>query len=134
MALAAIMPAKTGVPTACRLSSAAPCATTKRIGAEDEGERRHHHRAKSHSRAEYGGLADVHALLAPVLSEFDDQNAVFGGHRDQHDEPNLGIKVDGQAKNQNSEKRPQHADRLRQQYRDRDHPAFVEANEEQKRE
>ena len=106
----------------------------QRIDAKDEGERGHHHGAKPHPRAEHRGFPNVHALFAPVLGEFDDQDAVLGGHRDQHDEPDLGIEVEREVKNQDSEKRPQHPDRHRQQYRDRDHPAFVETDEKEKRE
>ena len=90
------MPAKTGVPTPWRLISAAPCGDDQRVDAEDEGERGHHHGAKPHPRPEHRGLPDVHALLAPVLGELDDQDAVLGGHRDQHDEPDLGVEVERQ--------------------------------------
>jgi hypothetical protein len=56
----------------------------QRVDAEDEGERSHHHGAKAHPGAEYRSFPDVLAQLALVLGEFDDQDAVLGGHRDQH--------------------------------------------------
>ena len=102
----------------------------QRVYAKDECDGGYHHRAKPHPRAEHRGLPDVHAFLAPVLGKFDDQDAVLGGHCDQHDEPDLGIEVERQVKNQNSEKRPEHPDRDREQYRDRDHPALIEADQE----
>ena len=70
----------------------------QRHEAEHEGDRGHHHRAEPHARAERRGLRDRHALLALLLGEFDDQDAVLGGERDQHDEADLGIEVERQAR------------------------------------
>ncbi len=58
---------------------------------QNEGERGHHHRAEPHPRAQRGGVFDGKARLALLLGEFDDEDAVLGGERDQHDEPDLGI-------------------------------------------
>jgi hypothetical protein len=40
-----------------------------------------------------GRLGDVLAGLVLVLGEFDNQNAILGGHCDQHDKADLGIKI-----------------------------------------
>ena len=45
------------------------------------------------SRAVDRRFLDRQAVLAPLLGEFDDQDAVLGGERDQHDEADLGIEV-----------------------------------------
>lgn len=130
-ALAAIIPAKTGVPTSCRLICADAAGDDQRINSENESTRGHHHSTKPHLRAEHSSFLDVPALLALVLSEFDDQYPVLRRHRDKHHEPNLGVKIEREMENQNTEKRAQNADRHRQQYRKWDDPALVKAHQNQ---
>jgi hypothetical protein len=45
--------------------------------AEDEGDRRHHHGAKAHLRAENRGLGNIHPGVALFLCELDDQGFVW---------------------------------------------------------
>jgi hypothetical protein len=97
------IPAKTGVPTSCRLSWAAARAM-QRINSENESTRGHHHGAKPHLRPEHSSFLVVPSLLALVLGEFDDQNPVLRRHRDQHHEANLGVKIEREMKNPNTEK------------------------------
>lgn len=61
---------------------------------EDEGNRRHHHRAKPHAGAEHRGILDRLTGLALLLCKFDDQNAVLRGERDQDNEAYLGIQIE----------------------------------------
>ena len=63
--------------------------------------------------SEHRGFSNVLTPLALVLGKFDDQNAVLGGQRDQHHEPDLGIEVERQAPKQNPDKRAQDPDRNR---------------------
>jgi hypothetical protein len=58
---------------------------------QDEGDRRHHHRAESHLRTEDRRLLDALAGLALLLRELDDQNAVLCRECDQHDETDLRV-------------------------------------------
>ena len=85
----------------------------QREDTEDEREGSHHHRAKAHLRTEHRGLANVFSLLALILGEFDDQNAILGRHRDQHHEPDLGVQVERQMQDLDAEKRSEHCHRHR---------------------
>ena len=74
-------------------SIAAPVREHQRDQAGDEGEAGHHHRPEPLARALDRGLRDRQAVLAPLLGELDDQDAVLGGERDQHDDADLGVDV-----------------------------------------
>ena len=95
---AAIMPPKTGVPTARRVIAPAPSRNDERQQAQDEGEARHHDRAKSEARGFDGRGFDILAAPALLDRESDDQDAVLGGERDQHDEPDLRIDVEARSR------------------------------------
>ena len=97
-AAAAIMPPNTGVPTAWRVAAPAPSAMTSGKQSEDEGEAGHHHRAEPQACPFERGRIDVLAEVAPLHRKRDDQNAVLGGERDQHDEPDLRIDVEAQSR------------------------------------
>ena len=94
---AAIMPPNTGVPTSRRASFEAPVAITSgtrpRMKANDviiTGRKR--------SRApSVGRLVQRDALLALLLGELDDQDAVLGREADQHDHADLRIEIERQA-------------------------------------
>jgi hypothetical protein len=58
--------------------------------------------ARRHLGAECRGFPDVPALLALILSEFDDQDAVLRRHRDQHYQADLGIKIERQLEDKDS--------------------------------
>ena len=93
---AASMPPNTGVPTARRLSAPAPLGDDQRQQAEDEGEAGHHHRPEAQPRA-LDRRSRIDLPWLPLLDrELDDQDAVLGGERDQHDEADLGIDVEGE--------------------------------------
>ena len=102
MELATSMPANTEVPTSRRLICAAPCGEHQRQQTQNEGNRGHHHRAKPHARAERRGLPDRHARLALLLGEFDDQDAVLGRQRDQHDQADLRVEIERQSGDQDA--------------------------------
>ena len=95
---AAIMPPNTGVPTARRLAAPAPLGDDQRQQAEDEGEAGHHHRAEAQPRAFDRGLEDRLAVRALLHRELDDQDAVLGRERDQHDEADLGVDVEARGR------------------------------------
>ena len=92
--LAASMPPNTAVPTARRLICGGAGRDHQRQQAEDEGDRGHHHRAEPHLRPQRGGFHDRMPGFALLLGEFDDQNAVLGGQRDQHHEADLAVKIE----------------------------------------
>ena len=68
----------------------------QRQQAEDEGERRHHHRPEPQPRALGRGLEQRHALLALLLGELDDQDAVLGCEADQHHHADLPVEIERQ--------------------------------------
>ncbi len=90
------MPPNTGVPTPCRASSRSARCDHQRIKTENERERRHHHRAEAQTCAFGRRFQQRHALLALLLGEFDDQNAVLGRQPDQHDHADLAIEIERQ--------------------------------------
>ena len=83
------------------------CSDDQGINTQNEGERGHHHGAKPHRCPEHRGLFDGLALLALILRKFNDQNAIFGGHRDENDKTDLGIEIEREAPDENAEKRSQ---------------------------
>ena len=95
---AAIMPPNTGVPTARRLAAPAPAAITSgsrpRMKAKlviITGRKR----SRAPSMAESG----MRLAGAPLLDgELDDQDAVLGRERDQHDQADLRVDVEGEAR------------------------------------
>ena len=94
--LAASMPPNTAVPTSRRLICAAPVAMTSgsrpRMNAIDVIMTAR----KRICAPSAAASAMRHACLALLLGEFDDQNAVLRGERDQHDKADLGIKIERQ--------------------------------------
>ena len=128
---AASMPANTGVPTARRLAAPAPSAMTRGTQAQDEGEARHHHRPETQPCPFDGGFQQRHALGALLERELVDQDRVLGGKRDQHDEADLGVDVEGEAAELEPQDRAQPAYADREQDRDRHVPALVESHQEQ---
>ena len=83
-------------------------------------------------RAHDRRLLDRLAVLALLLGEFDDQDAVLGRERDQHHDADLGIKVERQAGDDSEamESRARRPDR--EQHRHRDGPALVEPTRNRK--
>src|SRR5206468_945869 len=98
---------------------------------KDEGDRRHHHRAKPHLSAEHGSILDRPAGLALLLGKLDDQDAVLGGERDQDDETYLRIKIEIEPRKTDREIGAEHADSDREEHRHRDRPALVERDQEE---
>ena len=94
---AAIMPPNTGVPTAWRAQRPGPLRNDQGQQPEDEGEAGHHDRAEPQACRFDGGRIDVLPELAPLHRERNDQNAVLGGERDQHHEPDLRIDIEAQS-------------------------------------
>ena len=72
-----------------------------------------------------------HAVLALLLGELDDQDAVLGCEPDQHHHADLRIKIERQTAEHYRGESPEHADRHRQQHRHRNDPALIERDEEQ---
>ena len=83
------MPPNTGVPTSRRASCESAGRDHQRKQPEDEGKRRHHHRAEAQSRALGRRLEQRNALLALLLGELHDQDAVLRGQPDQHHHADL---------------------------------------------
>ena len=85
------MPAKTAVPSACRISAPGPRGDHQRHHAEDEGEGGHQDRPQPQSAGlDHGGDRSPRPSLFRLARELDDQDGVLGGEADQHDEPDLG--------------------------------------------
>ncbi len=88
--------------------------------------------ARKRSRAPtHRSVGDGHALLAPDLGEFDDQDAVLGGERNQHDETDLRIEIVVEPGDQQRQHGASDSDRNREEYGNRDGPALVEPDQEQ---
>jgi hypothetical protein len=62
---------------------------------KNECDRCHHHRPETHSRSQCRGLLDARALLALLLGKFDDQDAILCRERNQNNQANLRIEVQG---------------------------------------
>src|SRR5882757_8099960 len=60
---------------------------------EDERDRCHHHGPKAHFRPQCSSLLDARSLLALLLGEFNDQDAILCRERNQDDQANLRIEV-----------------------------------------
>ena len=58
------------------------------------------------------------ALFALLLGEFDDQDAVLGCECDQHNQADLRVEVERQAREDDADERGEHADCHRQQDRE----------------
>ena len=106
----------------------------QRHEAQDEGEARHHHRAEAQPRTLDRRFAQAHPRLAPLDRELDDEDRVLGGERDQHDQADLRIDVEGEAEEADRGDRPERADGDREEDGDRDVPALVERHQEKIRE
>src|SRR6516164_4958432 len=98
---------------------------------EDESERGHHDRTKPQTGAFGGRFEQRNPMLALLLGELDDQNAVLGGQTDQYNHPDLGIEIQRQPEQEDRRKAPKNADRNRKQYRNRNIPAFIQCDQEQ---
>ena len=94
----ASMPPATPVPTARRREHRRALGGDERDQAGDEGEARHQDGAEAGAGAVDRGVDDSHAGLAPRLGELDDQDRVLRRERDQHDEADLGVDVERQAR------------------------------------
>src|ERR1700722_20109819 len=103
----------------------------QREKSEDEGDRRHHHRAESHLRSKNRGLVYIHPGLALFLRKLDNQDAVLGGERYQNDETDLRVKIERQSRHGDPDKGPEYPNGNRKKDRNRDHTTFVESDQEQ---
>ena len=95
---AAIMPPNTGVPTARRLAAPAPCAMTSGNRPKMKAKLVIITGRKRSRAPSIAGVEDRLAAVALLDRELDDQDAVLGGERDQHDEADLGIDVEAAAR------------------------------------
>ena len=91
------MPPMMVVPTERRPAAPAPEAMARGMNAEDEGERGHEDGAQAKLGGFDGGVDDGAALGAQLLGELDDEDGVFGGETDEHDEADLAVDVVGEA-------------------------------------
>ncbi len=69
----------------------------QRQQAQDEGEAGHDHRPEAQPRALDRRVEELAAMSSLLDGELDDQDAVLGGQRHQHDQADLGIDVEGEA-------------------------------------
>ena len=69
----------------------------ERADAEDEGDGGHQDGAEAEFGGFDGGFDDGPALLEELLGELDDEDRVFGGEADEHDEADLDVDVVDQA-------------------------------------
>ena len=65
----------------------------KRHGAENESEGRHKDRAKAQFGTGKGGLQKRLAFFVFVSRKLDDENGIFRGEADEHDEADLGVEI-----------------------------------------
>ena len=65
----------------------------KRHGAENESEGRHEDRAEAEFCSRERGLEEGLAFFVFVSRKLDDENGIFRGEADQHDEADLGVEV-----------------------------------------
>ena len=65
--------------------------------AEDEGDRGHEDGAKAELGGDDGSVDDALAVFELLLGELDDEDGVFGGEADEHDQADLNVDVVDQA-------------------------------------
>ncbi len=120
----AIMPPNTAVPSALAGGSRS-FGDGQRHDAQDEGERRHDDRSEAKARRPHGCFLDTFTPITYVAGEFDDQDRVFAGQRnDQHD-ADLRVDVVVHATNGDRGDRSQQTERHDQNHRCRREPAFI---------
>ena len=128
----AIMPLSTARPSETRALAPAPVAVTKRHDAEDEGERGHQDRSEARPCRVNRRLSDRHIIQYPPLArDLHDQDRVLRRQRDQQHEPDLGVKIVGQAQAGQRSEGSQQRQRHREDHRYRRDPALVLAGEAQ---
>ena len=64
---------------------------------ENEGDRGHEDGAQTQLGGFDGGIDNASSLTQQLLGELDDENGVFGGETDKHDQANLNVDVIYQA-------------------------------------
>ena len=97
----------------------------QRHRAHDRGDRGHQDRAQAHHAGFDDGLADLPALVAQLIGEFDDQDAVLRRQPHQHHDADLTEQIERTARHPQPQQRAQHAQRHRQH----DHQRVDEALE-----
>ncbi len=106
----------------------------KRQHTEDEGERSHQDRAQTKLGRFRRGLIAIPALVFELLGEFHDQDCVFGGKADQHDEPDLRQDVVVHAAQDNAGDGGDQAHRYDQDDGERQRQAFILRRQHQEHE
>ena len=108
---AAIIPPITVEPRIRRATAPEPLANQNGRQPEDERERSHQDRAQAQSRAFERGVEQRFAFFVFVLGEFDDQNRIFRGQTDEHDQTDLRVNVVFHSAQPEREERAEHRDR-----------------------
>jgi hypothetical protein len=122
--VAKIAPKKMVVPIDWRASPAGPAGKISGIepaAAEIDG---HDDRPQAQGRALDHRLADIETLVAQLVGELDDQDAVLGAMPDQDDQPDLAVGVDRRVGHQQAEQPADGRHRHRQHDHRRVDPAL----------
>src|ERR1700675_2682377 len=115
--------------------------------AENECKRSHKNGAQTQAGAFQSCVDERLALLVFVLGKFDDENGVFGGETDEHDETDLRVDIafdlhhvarkksgEQDSPEPENEEGAENCDRSTQQNAEGQRPAFIERGENQKNE
>ena len=111
MADAAIIPPITVEPRTRRATAPEPVANQSGKQSKDESKGRHQDRSQTQTRAFERGVEQRLALFVFVLGELDDQDRVFRGQTDEHDQPDLRVDVVLHSAQPECEERAEHRDR-----------------------
>src|ERR1700740_2700574 len=119
----------------------------ERNASQDKGKRSHQDRPKAEPGAFQGGVSQRLALFGLILGELDNQNGVFGGEANQHDQTDLRVDVvfnldqvrwvedaDQKAAQPQHSKRAEDCDGRTEQNAERQRPAFIERGQDQENE
>ena len=84
------------------------------------------------TRAPLSAASITDAPLELGFGELDDQDRIFGGETDQHDETDLGINIVVEIARPQAKERATNGDRDAEQHAEGQRPAFIESGQDQK--
>ena len=122
--VARLTPEKITTPSADRLDAPGPVGENQRHRAHDGAERRHDHRPQANPRRLDDRVLELHALVAHLVDELDDQHAVLRRDADEHDDADLAVDVQRHARDPEAEQTARHRERHGHHDHERMHEAL----------
>ena len=124
----------TTVPMMRRETAPAPVAIPQRHGSQNKCERGHENWPQANARAGQRRFNEWFAFFVFEPRKLDDQNGIFGGEPDEHDQADLRENIVHHVPRPQGHESAQHGDRRAQQHAEWQAPAFVQRGENQEHE